>query len=66
MTCTAEGEAYILLLAAQENQGGGGNERYSPHFIHQQSHTLTQQPSMTNVRLCLRARASELLTFVYL
>lgn len=45
-----QGEASILLLAGEP---GGGNERYSPHFIHQQPHTLTQQPTMSSVLLCV-------------
>lgn len=45
-----QGEASILLLAGEP---GGGNERYSPHFIHQQPHTLTQQPTMSSVFLCV-------------
>lgn len=31
----------------------GGNERYSPHFIHQQPHTLTQQPTMARACVCV-------------
>lgn len=47
---TAEGEVQIHTPIGSWGDPGGGNERYSPHFIHQQPYTLTQQ--LTNGSLC--------------
>lgn len=53
MTCSSAWGVGIHTPVGSWGEPGGGNERYSPHFIHQQLHTLTQQPTMASGCVCM-------------